>query len=117
MDTKWVVADDGGRFVVKCEKCGYVADSQKIPQECPKCKEEKERLEKEEKARMNDGKIEITLKNDEVTVGLDGKMHLLDTTIALGSAMGIMLKGQGNNVVKEALEVFVASMVDELKGE
>ncbi len=116
MDTKWVVADNGGQLVVKCEKCGYVADSQKIPKECPKCKEEKERLEKEEKAHMNDGKIEITLKNDEVTVGLDGKMHLLDTTIALGSAMGIMLRGQSDNVVKELLEVFVAAMVDEYKG-
>lgn len=116
MDTKWVVANDGGRFVVKCEKCGYVADSKEIPKECPKCKEEKERLKKEEKAHMNDGKIEITLKNDEVTVGLDGKMHLFDSTIALGSAMGIMLRGQSDNVVKETLEVFVAAMVDEYKG-
>lgn len=116
MDTKWVVADNGGRFVVKCEKCGYVADSQQIPKECPKCKEDKERLEKEVKSRMNDGKIEITLKNDDVTVGMNGKMHLLDAAIALGSAMGTLLKGKSDDVVKETLQVFVAAMVDEYKG-
>ena len=64
---------------------------------------------------MNNGKIEITLKNDDITVGLDGTMALTDTTIALGSVMGILLKGESKEVVEKMLHIFVASMVDEYK--
>ena len=66
---------------------------------------------------MSKGKIEIVFDGKGASICLDGQIGYIDSSIALGSVMGLLLQGKNEDSMKEALQCFIGALVDYYKGE